>query len=119
MKHSRTLLLAVATATSLAFVSCKGKNNSNTNTDTATTVAPQAVDTAPEPIPAPVAVSADDSLTTKATDAIKDFPGVTATVSNGEVTLTGEISKDKLPKVMQAVNAIHPKKVINQLTIKK
>lgn len=51
-------------------------------------------------------------------DATKDFPGVTATVNNGEVTLTGTISRDKLPKLMQSVQALNPKKVNNNLTIK-
>ena len=51
-------------------------------------------------------------------DAVKDFPGVTANVNNGEVTLTGNITRDKLPKLMQSVNAMHPKKVNNNLTIK-
>ena len=53
-----------------------------------------------------------------AKDAVKDYPGVTATVSNGEVTLTGEITRAKLPNLMQAVQAMHPKKVNNNLTIK-
>jgi hypothetical protein len=118
MKHSKTLLLSVAAATSITLFSCKG-NSSNTNTDTTiTTVAPEAVDTATTPPPPPPVASADDSLTIKANDAIKDYPGVTAAVTDGEVTLTGEISKAKLPKLLQAVNATHPKKVNNQLTIK-
>jgi hypothetical protein len=118
MKHSKTLLLSVAVAGSISLFSCKGNNNTKT-TDTTATVPAETVDTAtPAPPPPPVEASADDSLTTKANDAIKDFPGVTAAVSNGEVTLTGEISKAKLPKLLQAVNATHPKKVNNQLTVK-
>lgn len=119
MKHSKTLLLSVAVATSITFFACKGKNNTTSTTDTAATIAPEATDTALTPPPPPPAeAAADDSLTTKANDAIKDYPGVSATVSNGEVTLTGEISKAKLPKLLQAVNATNPKKVNNQLTIK-
>jgi osmotically-inducible protein OsmY len=51
-------------------------------------------------------------------DATKDFPGVQATVNNGEVTLTGTISREKLPKLMQSVQALNPTKVNNNLTIK-
>jgi hypothetical protein len=53
------------------------------------------------------------------TDAVKDFPGVTATVDQGVITLTGNITRDKLPKLMMSVNALHPKKVNNNLTINK
>jgi ABC-type transporter Mla MlaB component len=43
---------------------------------------------------------------------------VNASVDNGVVTLTGEISRDRLPRLMQAVNSLHPKKVNNKLTVK-
>ncbi|WP_343688025.1 BON domain-containing protein [Chitinophaga sp.] len=117
MKHSKTLLLSVAVATSVTLFSCKGNNTNNNADTTTTTVAPEAPDTNTTP-PPPVEAAVDDSLTTKANDAVKDYPGVTASVSNGEVTLTGEISKAKLPKLLQAVNATNPKKVNNQLTVK-
>ena len=118
MKHSKTLLLTVATAASISLFSCKG-NSSNSNADTTQTTVTTTPDTAmTPPPPPPVEASADDSLTVKTNDAIKDYPGVTAAVSNGEVTLTGEISKAKLPKLLQAVNATNPKKVNNQLTVK-
>lgn len=119
MKNSRTLLFSVAVASSMAFFACNSNNNSTTATDS-TTITPSADTTMTPPAaePAPVTVSADDSLNMAATDAIKDYPGVMATASNGEVTLTGEIKKSELPKLMKAVNAIHPKKVNNQLTVK-
>lgn len=44
--------------------------------------------------------------------------GVTVTVSGGEVTLTGEVSKDNLAKAMQAASSTNPKKVNNKLTVK-
>lgn len=69
------------------------------------------------PAPPPVIV-ADDPLTTAVKDAIKDNPTVTATVADGVVTLTGEIKKADLPKLMQKVNATRPKKVDNKLTVK-
>lgn len=74
----------------------------------------------PPPLPpaAPVIISADDSLTKSVTDAIKDNTGVMATVKDGVVTLTGEIKRADLPKLMQKVQSTKPKKVENKLTIK-
>jgi osmotically-inducible protein OsmY len=66
----------------------------------------------------PVQVSPDDALRQGVMDATKDHPGVTAMVNGGVVTLTGNISRDKLAKLMQTVNALQPKQVLNQLTIK-
>ena len=74
---------------------------------------------APPPAPvAPVVITADDPLTKGVTDATKDFPGVTATVADGVITLNGEITKAKLPTLMQALNSLKPKKIENKLTIK-
>jgi hyperosmotically inducible protein len=68
---------------------------------------------------APVAVAVDDTLTTAVKDATKDFPTVTATVSDGVITLKGEIQKANLQKLMMALQALKPKKVDNsQLVIK-
>ena len=67
---------------------------------------------------APVEVSPDATLETGVRDATKDYPSVTATVANGEVTLTGTIERDKLPNLMQSINSLNPKKVNNNLTIK-
>lgn len=70
------------------------------------------------PPPPPPIITADDSLTTAIKDAVKDNPTVTATVSDGVVTLTGDVKKSDLPKLLQKVNATHPKKVENNLNIK-
>ncbi|MDI3322461.1 BON domain-containing protein [Pinibacter soli] len=74
----------------------------------------------PPPLPpaAPVTISADDNLSKMVTDAIKDNAGVMASVKDGVVTLTGEIKRADLPKLMQKVQALKPKKVENKLTIK-
>jgi predicted methyltransferase len=101
----------------LVLGSCKGKPSQTTTTDTAT-VAPADNTTTKMPDTA-VVISADDSLKRMLPDATKDFPGVTATVDQGIVTLTGSISRDRLPKLMMAVNALHPKKINNNLTINK
>jgi osmotically-inducible protein OsmY len=73
---------------------------------------------APPPAPAPVVIAADDPLTKGVKDATKDYPGVTATVKDGVVTLTGEIKKADLKKLMQSLHTLKPKKIENQLTIK-
>ena len=54
----------------------------------------------------PPVIEADDPLTKSVTDAIKDFPGVIATIKDGIVTLTGEISRDKLQKLMMGLQEI-------------
>ena len=66
----------------------------------------------------PVQVSADDALTTGVMDATKDHPTVKASVNNGVITLTGEIKRDQLAKLMMTLNTLKPKKIENQLTIK-
>ncbi|NEU07831.1 BON domain-containing protein [Flavihumibacter sp. R14] len=43
--------------------------------------------------------------------------GVDFTVASGVVTLTGEVSRNDLTKVMQAANEAKPKKINNQLKI--
>jgi osmotically-inducible protein OsmY len=116
----KTVMVLLIFAAGLTASSCKGKEKTDENTNTATSVDTSSTTTmdTTAATTAPV-TSLDDSLRTQLTDATKDYPGVTATVDNGEVTLTGTISRDKLPKLMQAVHALNPKKVNNNLTIKK
>jgi osmotically-inducible protein OsmY len=92
------------------FSACKNKNANNETTTTTTSI-----DTTT--YTAPVQISSDDSLSTGVRDATKDFPGVTASVNNGEVTLSGSIKRDRLPTLMQSVQALHPRKVNNNLTV--
>lgn len=47
-----------------------------------------------------------DALTKAVTDALKDFPGVVATVKDQVVVLTGEVSKSNLQKLMMHLNAL-------------
>jgi osmotically-inducible protein OsmY len=65
-----------------------------------------------------VTITPDDPLTTAVKDAVKDHPGVMATVNDGVITLTGEIQKSDLPRLMQKLSALKPKKIDNQLTTK-
>ncbi len=67
---------------------------------------------------APVEVSTDDALTKGVTDATKDHPTIKASVNDGVITLTGEIKRDQLAKLMMTLNTLKPKKIENQLTIK-
>jgi hypothetical protein len=74
--------------------------------------------TPPPPAPAPVVITADDPLIKAVTDATKDFPGVKADVKDGVITLTGEIKRASLQKLIMSLNTLKPKKIDNQLTIK-
>jgi hypothetical protein len=87
----------------------KSKDASDNTTTSPTTTAPA---------PAPVEISPDDALRTGVTDATKDYPGVTASVNNGEITLTGEIQRSRLPNLMQSLNSLQPKKINNNLKVK-
>jgi hyperosmotically inducible protein len=70
------------------------------------------------PLAAPVEIATDDALDNGVRDALKDYPGVNASVNNGEITLTGQIKRDRLPKLMMALNALRPQKINNNLTVK-
>jgi hypothetical protein len=117
MKHLKfgNILWGILVLAGLSFNACKSKSKTDT-TETTTTVDSTIVTT---PNDAPVVISSDDSLQTGVRDATKDFPGVQATVSNGEVTLTGTIDRDKLPTLMQSIHSLKPKKVNNNLTVNK
>jgi osmotically-inducible protein OsmY len=70
------------------------------------------------PPPAPVVISPDDALSKSVTDATKDYPGVTSSVKDGVITLTGDIKRTDLQKLMMTLQSLKPKKVDNKLTIK-
>ncbi len=117
MKHLHLKIITVILFTAgITFYGCKSKKTNTTVLDTSINNS-QSADTSVM-VPAPVTISPDDSLTAMAKDAVKDYPDVTASVNNGEVTLTGNITREKLPKLMMAVSAMHPKKINNNLTIK-
>ena len=64
------------------------------------------------------AINSDSTLHEGVIDATKDFPGVTATVTDGEITITGNIQRSQLSTLMQSLNTLKPRKINNQLTIK-
>lgn len=77
--------------------------------------------TLPPPPPPPVVTINPDDVLRKTIDSAftaKGIKGITVAVSNGEVTLTGDVKRADLTKVMQAANESKPKKVINQMKIK-
>jgi osmotically-inducible protein OsmY len=67
----------------------------------------------------PITFSADPALknTVMANLTKYGITGVTVEVSNGEVTLRGNIARAKLQDAMKAANDAKPKKVNNQMTI--
>ena len=111
MKHLsiKTLFFAVALTAGVGMTSCKDKAKTDTtNIDTPLTTSPSAPEVATDPV-----------LERGVQDATKDYPGVTATVVNGEVMLSGSIERDKWVKLKQSIDGLNPKKTnIDNLTIK-
>ena len=70
------------------------------------------------PPPATVVITADDPLKASVDNTIKAYPGVSASIQDGIVTLTGEIKRADLQKLMMDLNTLKPKKIDNKLTIK-
>jgi hyperosmotically inducible periplasmic protein len=68
----------------------------------------------------PITVSDDTKIKSAVEAGLAKYnvKGVTANVTDGQVTLTGEIPRAKLQDAMKAANEANPKKVNNQLTIK-
>lgn len=71
------------------------------------------------PPPPPVVINPDQMLIDGVKTALAGFASVKADVKDGVVTLTGDIKKTDLAAVMAAVNGLKPKKVVNQITVKK
>ncbi len=78
-----------------------------------------------KPLPTPPPPSEDQKIQATVTESIKKLnltgANVTVTVANGEITLTGDVAKADLTKVMQAANeakGTNPAKVVNKLTLK-
>ena len=75
-----------------------------------------------KPAPTPPPPSPDKMIEGTVNQAITKLgiTGITVTVANGEITLTGDVTKDNLAKVMQAANEAkgNAKRVINNLKVK-
>ena len=105
----KQLIIAGLVSLLVTGSSCKGKDKDKTTPETTT---PTTNTTAP------VEISPDETLRKGVTDATKDFPGVNADVSNGVITLTGEIEKDRYLTLKQSLDALQPKQVVNNLKYK-
>src|SRR5688572_6157450 len=105
----KTLFFACALTAGVSMTSCKDKAKTDTtNIDTPATSTP----TSPE-------IATDPVLEKGVQDATKDYPGVTATVVNGEVILGGTIERDNWVKLKQSIDGLNPKKTnTDNLTIK-
>ena len=66
----------------------------------------------------PPVIASVDALTEGLKTVLAPFPGVMGTVQDSVITLTGEVMKADVQKVIQAAQSLRPKKVENQLTIK-
>jgi hyperosmotically inducible periplasmic protein len=60
---------------------------------------------------APVQITPDDPLMIGVRDATKDFPGVTATVNDGVITVTGEIKSADWKRLKMTLDGLKPKRV--------
>lgn len=63
------------------------------------------------PVASPITISPDETLSKAVVDAIKDYPGMTAVVKNGIISLKGTLSADKWKKLKMTLDALSPKKV--------
>ena len=64
-----------------------------------------------------VTVRPDEELREDAQKIISKYKNMQAGVSNGIITLRGEVKKDKLPQLMMDLNGLHPKRIENQLVV--
>lgn len=100
----------------------KGTDGVKGVTNTIVVAAPPVVTPTP-PTPAidstQVTVSSDDQLKTGVNTVIKDYPGVSASVKDGVVTVTGETTASKWKLLKQTLDALKPKQVnASGLTVK-
>jgi osmotically-inducible protein OsmY len=69
--------------------------------------------------PAPtVEITSSDTLQTSLNSLLSAYKSVKGTVQDGVITLTGEIKRSELTPLMQSVNELKPKRVVNNLQIK-
>jgi len=67
--------------------------------------------------PPPPPMTADETLKMGVDAAVKDYPTLTAHIMDGVIMLSGEVKKADLPKVMQALSALSPKKIENKAKV--
>jgi osmotically-inducible protein OsmY len=109
----RILTACLATLLTLGIASCKKENADMNKTDT-TTVGTGTTTTTPS------TSAADDTALRNSVEANLtkyNVTGVTVDVTNGEVTLKGNVPQNKLQDAMKAANEANPKKVNNQMNV--
>lgn len=89
--------------------SCKGKDKDKTTDSTTTTTNTASPEVAPT-LP-PVEVAGDATLRQGVTDATKDVKGLTTSVQNGVITLSGTISKEDNMRITPILNSLQPKSI--------
>lgn len=62
-------------------------------------------------------VTPDDMLKQKVDAILVSYPLVTASISDGMITLNGSIEREELPRLMKKMNEAQPRKVENLLKI--
>ena len=63
-------------------------------------------------------VTPDSDLAEMTKKVVSNYKGVQAGVSNGIITLRGEIKKEKLQQLIMDLNVLRPKRIDNQLAVK-
>lgn len=63
-------------------------------------------------------ITPDKELKKNMEKVVSDYKNVQADVNNGIITLRGEVKQDKLQQLMMDLNALHPKRIDNQLAVK-
>lgn len=116
-KEALHKLLAGVICLLLAFgmAACGDKDKENANSNNASTANTNATPRSTQP-----SASEDSAIKNKVEANMTKYgvSGVTVEVSNGEVTLKGDIQRAKLQDAMKAANEANPKKVNNQMNIK-
>jgi hyperosmotically inducible periplasmic protein len=67
---------------------------------------------------APVTINPDQELTSGVHRITARYEGVQADINDGVITLRGQLKRDSLQQLMMDLNALHPKKIENQLVLK-
>ena len=67
---------------------------------------------------AAVTISPDNTLNAGVERIISRYGGVQAEVTDGVITLRGQLERDSLQQLMMDLNALQPKKIENQLVLK-
>jgi hypothetical protein len=65
-----------------------------------------------------IGIAPDDVLAEGVKAAIKDYPGVSAGVEKGEITLSGSIEKGKLSELLTTLKALRAARIVDHVSEK-